>query len=147
MIAFRNTAGTQTPRKRARQGVMYAFGVSAFLILIGQLQEASAQSVGLAPSEIKALMARISQCWKPPAGVTETTLDYVVLRVQLEPDGSLAGSPVLVEDKSSILGPALASSAIQALTTCQPFTMLKPEHYDQWRDIEVKFDPHQRLGR
>ncbi len=39
------------------------------------------------------------------------------------------------------LGPALAESAKRALLLCQPFTMLKPEHYDQWKDIEIKFDP------
>jgi hypothetical protein len=24
--------------------------------------------------------------------------------------------------------------------------MLKPEHYDQWKDLELKFDPQQLLG-
>jgi len=24
--------------------------------------------------------------------------------------------------------------------------MLKPEHYDQWKDLELKFDPHELLG-
>ena len=147
MSAFQNNAWNQTSRNGARQGITYALGVSVLFFLFGLLQEVSAQSFPLTPAEIDALRTRISQCWKPPAGVTQATRDYVVLRILLKPDGSLAGSPVLVEDKSSILGPALASSAIQALTTCQPFTMLKPEHYDQWRDLEVKFDPHQRLGR
>jgi hypothetical protein len=100
----------------------------------------------LTPAEIDALRTRISQCWKPPAGVTPATRDYVVVRILLKPDGSLAGSPVLVEDTSTTFRPALADSAIQALMTCQPFTMLKPEHYEQWKDLELKFDPHVLLG-
>jgi hypothetical protein len=146
MSAFQVNTGNQTPRNRARQGITYALGVSVLFILFGLLQEVSAQSFPLTPAEIDALRTRISQCWKPPAGVTPATRDYVVLRILLKPDGSLAGSPVLVEDTSTTFRPALADSAIQALMTCQPFTMLKPEHYEQWKDLELKFDPHVLLG-
>ncbi len=146
MSAFQNNAGNQTPRNRARQGITYALGVSVLFILFGLLQEVSAQSFVLTPAEIDGLRTRISQCWKPPAGVTPATRDYVVLRILLKPDGSLAGSPVLVEDTSTTFRPALANSAIQAITTCQPFTMLKPEHYEGWKDLELKFDPHVLLG-
>jgi hypothetical protein len=24
--------------------------------------------------------------------------------------------------------------------------MLKPEHYEEWRDMEIKFDPREMLG-
>jgi hypothetical protein len=147
MSAFQNNAGNQTPRNGARQGITYALGVSVLLFLFGLLQEVNAQSFVLTPGEIDALRTRISQCWKPPAGVSPATRDYVVLRILLKPDGSLAGSPVLVEDTSSTFRPALADSAIQALMTCQPFTMLNPEHYEQWKDLELKFDPHELLGR
>ena len=147
MNAFQNNSANQTPRNGARQGITYALGVSVLLFLFGLLQEVNAQSFALTPGEIDALRTRISQCWKPPAGVSPATRDYVVLRILLKPDGSLAGSPALVEDTSSTFRPALADSAIQALMTCQPFTMLNPEHYEQWKDLELKFDPHELLGR
>jgi hypothetical protein len=146
MSAFQNNAGNQTPPNGARRGIAYALGVSVLFILFGLLQEVSAQSFTLTPDEIDALRTRISQCWKPPAGITSATRDYVVVRILLKPDGSLAGSPVLVEDTSTTFRPALADSAIQAIATCQPFTMLKPEHYEQWKDLELKFDPHVLLG-
>jgi len=44
------------------------------------------------------------------------------------------------------LGPALAESGTRALLLCQPFTMLKPEHYAQWKDITINFDPHDLTG-
>jgi outer membrane biosynthesis protein TonB len=110
---------------------------------IGSAAGAAAQ---LSQSEIDALRARISQCWNPPAGVDVTSRIYVVLRVLFKPDASLAHEPVIVEGSASALGPALAESAKRALLLCQPFTMLKPEHFDQWKDIELKFDPHEMLG-
>jgi colicin import membrane protein len=100
----------------------------------------------LSQSELDALRARISQCWSPPPGVDANSRLYVMLHVNFKPDGSLAQDPVVVEDKAAALGPALAESAKRALLMCQPFTMLKREHYDLWKDIEMKFDPHELLG-
>ena len=105
-----------------------------------------AQAAQLSQSEIDALRARISSCWSPPPGVDATSKLYVVLRVLFKQDGSLGHDPVLVEATASSLGPALADSAKRALLLCQPFTMLRPEHYDQWKDMELKFDPHELLG-
>jgi colicin import membrane protein len=100
----------------------------------------------MSQSEIDALRARISSCWSPPPGVDANSKVYVVLRVLFKPDGSMERDPVLVEATASPLGPALAESAKRALLLCQPFTMLKPAHYDQWKDLELKFDPHELLG-
>jgi len=100
----------------------------------------------LSQSEIDALRARISSCWSPPPGVNASTKMYVVLRVLFKPDASMSQEPVLVEATASALGPALAESAKRALLLCQPFTMLKPEHYNQWKDLELKFDPQELLG-
>jgi len=105
-----------------------------------------APAAQMSQSEIDALRARISSCWSPPPGVDANSKVYVVLRVLFRQDGSLGHEPVLVEATASTLGPALAESAKRALLLCQPFTMLKPEHYDQWKDLELKFDPHELLG-
>jgi outer membrane biosynthesis protein TonB len=105
-----------------------------------------AQSAQLSQSEIDALRARLSQCWHPPAGITANTSIYVSLRVLMRPDGSLAAPPAVVEGSPSALGPALAESAKHALLSCQPFTMLRPEHYDQWKDMQLDFKPSELLG-
>jgi len=105
-----------------------------------------APSAQMSQSEIDALRARISSCWSPPPGIDANSKVFVVLRVLFKPDGSLQGEPVLVEATASSLGPALADSAKRALLLCQPFTMLMPAHYDQWKDLELKFDPHELLG-
>ncbi|MFZ0425256.1 MAG: hypothetical protein WAL80_20450 [Xanthobacteraceae bacterium] len=105
-----------------------------------------APAAKMSQSEIDALRARISSCWSPPAGVDANSKVYVVLRVLFKADGSIGGEPALVEGSASALGPALAESAKRALLSCQPFTMLRPEHYDQWKDLELKFDPQELLG-
>ena len=105
-----------------------------------------APAAAMSQSEIDALRARISSCWSPPPGVDANSKVYVVLRVLFKQDGTIGQDPVLVEATASSLGPALAESAKRALLLCQPFTMLKPEHYDQWKDLELKFDPHELLG-
>jgi len=110
------------------------------------LGAASGGAAQLSQSEIDALRARISSCWSPPAGITASTKIYVVLRVLFKTDASMSHEPVLVEGSASALGPALAESAKRALLMCQPFTMLKPEHYEQWKDLELKFDPQELLG-
>ena len=110
------------------------------------LGASSGAAAQLSQSEIDALRARISSCWSPPPGINASSKIYVVLRVLFKQDASMSREPVLVEATASPLGPALAESAKRALLLCQPFTMLKPEHYDQWKDLELKFDPQELLG-
>ena len=107
---------------------------------------ATGAAAQLSQSEIEALRARISSCWSPPPGVDAKSKVYVVLDVQFRPDANMARDPVVVEGSASSLGPALSESAKRALLLCQPFTMLKPEHYDQWKDLQLKFDPQELLG-
>ena len=97
----------------------------------------------LSQTEIDALRQRIRECWSPPPGIDSSTNIYVELRVLFRQDGSLAQPPVVVAGSPSPLGPALADSGKRALLQCQPFTMLKPEHYAQWRDITVNFNPRE----
>jgi colicin import membrane protein len=106
----------------------------------------AAPDAQLSQSEIDALRERLRECWSPPPGINGNMNIYVSLRVLFKPDGSLAQMPVVVAGSPSPLGPALAESGKRALLLCQPFTMLKPEHYAQWRDITVDFDPRDLAG-
>ena len=100
----------------------------------------SGRAAQLSQSELDALRARLVQCWSPPPGLDPDSKLYVVLGVQFKQDASLAQEPAVIEDAAASLGPALAESAKRALMSCQPFTMLRPEHYDLWKDIEIKFN-------
>lgn len=110
------------------------------------LGTAAGSAAKLSQTEIDALRARINECWNPPAASLNDAKIYVVLRVLFRPDGMIARDPAVVEGTASATGPVLAESAKRAMLGCQPFTMLKPEHFDQWKDMEIKFDPHDKTG-
>jgi hypothetical protein len=146
MSRFRDNAANRAPRRCARPSVKCTLGILVFFVLFLLPPETRAQLPPSMQNEINALRVKIAQCWKPPADISPSTQGHVSLRVQFKPDGSLASKPVIVEDTAS-LGPALAKSAIQAIETCQPFTMLKPEDYAWWKDIQMDFDPRTLSGR
>jgi len=105
------------------------------------------QAAQLSMSEMDALKRRLSECWNPPPGLDANSNVYVTLDTLFKPDGSLSKDPTVVEDTAAALGPALAESGKRALLACQPFTMLKPEHYDAWKHIILTFNPHELLGQ
>ena len=68
------------------------------------------------------------------------------MRVLFKPDATVATPPQLVAGSASPFGPAMAESAKRAILTCQPFTMLRADHYELWKDIEITFDPREMFG-
>ncbi len=99
-------------------------------------------------SELDALRHRLAQLWTPPAGAKDPKELVVVFRIKLSPDGRLAPGPwpQLVSSGNSPLAIAARESAARALNRGQPYDMLKPEHYEQWKDIEITFDPREMFG-
>jgi colicin import membrane protein len=94
----------------------------------------------MSQSEIEAFRRRVRDCWIQPPGMSGDTAIKVTFRALFKADGALAAEPALVAGTNSAQGPAVAESAKRALLRCQPYTMLKREHYDQWKDMEVTFD-------
>ena len=101
----------------------------------------------LSQTELDALRARLANLWNPPAGATNPDELVVLVRIKLTPEGRLA-SPPMVLTSGNGKGPLFAAArdgAIRAVFRGQPFDMLKPEHYDQWKDIEITFDPRDMI--
>ena len=110
------------------------------------LGKSDGRAAQLSQSEIDALRKRLGECWNPPAGAADGGQLKVVMRVLFKPDATVATPPQLVAATASPFGPAMAESAKRAILTCQPFTMLRPDHYQQWKDIEITFDPREMFG-
>jgi colicin import membrane protein len=106
------------------------------------LGRANGSAARISQSEIDALRQRISQCWNVPVGADGAAQLSVVFRVQFRKDGSVSRGPDIVEASASAFGPSFAESGKRAILQCQPYTMLRQETYDQWRDIEIKFTPN-----
>ena len=107
------------------------------------LGASSGASSQISLSELDALRQRLAQLWTPPAGAKDPQELVVVFRIKLKPDGRMAPGPwpQLVASGNTPLAIAARESAARALNRGQPFDMLKPEHYEQWKDIEITFDP------
>ncbi len=101
----------------------------------------SGTAAQISQSELDALRARLAQLWNPPAGATNPEELVVVIQVRFKPDGTLAGPPMVLTSGKSPLFLAARDSAVRALFRGQPFDMLKREHYEQWKEIEINFDP------
>lgn len=105
------------------------------------LGTARGNAAKLSQSELDALRARLMALWNPPVGIQDPE-DYVIrIRIRLGPNGKLSAPPVVLTSGSGQLFDTARDSAVRAVFRGQPFDMLKPEHYDVWKDIEVTFDP------
>ena len=86
------------------------------------------------------------------AGALDAASLVVTLRIYLNQDGSLARAPEVVEAvRMTQAGQenfrTAAESAQRAVLRCQPYTMLPAAKYDTWREVELRFDPRNMLGR
>ncbi|MEA2902925.1 MAG: hypothetical protein QOI12_312 [Alphaproteobacteria bacterium] len=127
----------RTPQRTAATGDVVNTTVS-----LGAPRGAASQ---LSMSELDALRLRLAQLWNPPAGARNPEELTVQIRMKLNPDGTLAGPPMVMTSGRSPLFMAARDSAIRAVFRGQPFDMLKPEHYELWQDIEITFDPRDMI--
>lgn len=98
----------------------------------------------LSQSELDALRGQVSQCWSPPAGVSEAGSLRVTIRMRLDPSGGLEGRPEIVDGGGSGIARAAAEAALRAVIRCAPYT-LPAEKYDTWSEVLLNFDPSQML--
>ena len=99
----------------------------------------------LSQSEFDALRARLAQLWNPPVGASNPEELVVLIRMRLKPDRTLAAPPQVLNSGRSSLFMASRDRAVSAIFRGQPFDMLKPENYEQWKDIEIVFDPRHMI--
>jgi colicin import membrane protein len=99
----------------------------------------------LSQNELDALRARLAQLWNPPAGARNPQELVVAVRIRLKPDGTLAAPPTVTTSGQTPLFMASRDSAIRAVFRGQPFDMLRPETYEEWKDIEITFDPRDMI--
>jgi hypothetical protein len=84
---------------------------------------------------------RVGACSKAPEGVEPGDKFSIKIRISFNHDGTLASPPRLLVPAPSAKQRALMESAIDALQTCQPFTMLPPEKYKQWKTMVFYVTP------
>jgi colicin import membrane protein len=101
----------------------------------------SGEAAVLSASELDALRKRLHDLWNPPVGAKDSSEITVEIEFRLKRDGTLDGGPQVITSGHSQLFEVARTRALVAILRGQPYTMLKPEHYEQWKDMVVTFDP------
>lgn len=104
---------------------------------------ANSNAAQLSQSEIDALRARLMALWNPPVGMREGDQNQVTIRIRFKRDGTLAAGPQVLTSGNGVQYNAMRDSAVRAVFVGQPYTMLKPEHYETWKEIDFTFDTRQ----
>lgn len=104
------------------------------------LGTAAGTAAQLSQSEIDALRARLMALWNPPVGMQDASQTQVTIRIRFRKDGTLAVGPQVLTSGSGAQFNAMRDSAVRAVFVGQPYTMLRPEHYEQWKEIDFTFD-------
>jgi len=96
--------------------------------------------VKMTADELDALRSKLAQCWSPPLGWTDPTEVRVVLMIDLNPDGSVNGTPNVLEAPPGQYAETAPESALRAVRRCAPYN-LPADKYDAWKQVKVTFDP------
>ena len=104
------------------------------------LGAASGLAARLSQSEIDALRARLYALWSPPVGAQDADQLQVVIRIRFKRDGTLEVGPQVMTSGSGVRFNAIRDSAVRAVLVGQPYTMLRPDHYETWKEIDFVFD-------
>lgn len=107
----------------------------------GEGGDAAPAKDNLSSSLVEPLRRRLRTCSKLPTSLSVSDNVAVKLRVQMTPDGHLAGEPALIEGTASIKGVELMRSAIAALAACQPYAELPADRYGEWKVLDLSFTP------
>ena len=131
-------AAPQAPDITERFQVM--LGLPGDSVLRGSGGQA-AEGARIAASDTDKLRVHLRSCASLPASIGAADKIKIVMRAVLSPDGRLMAPPALIEASASPKGPALMQAAIGALEACQPYSMLPPDKYKEWRVLDIPFTP------
>jgi hypothetical protein len=108
----------------------------------GDFDAQATDSADVAANDIAKLRAHLKSCTPLPKGVAPTDNIQIVLRVSFTPEGRLATEPMLIKGpRPSPKVLALLQGAMSGLQSCQPYTMLPADKYNEWRNVDLTFSP------
>ena len=103
-------------------------------------------------SQEDAIRSQFIKCWTPPSGMVFDETMIVSIKINLKPDGYLMKPPEVV-DHQRMNSPGqnyykiLAESALRAVRICNPIKTpaSMQDRYDDWKVIQLNFDPREVL--
>ena len=91
-----------------------------------------------------ALVSQVKRCFTVPPAARELDISIRV-RFQLNQDGSVAGKPIVENFSPDPVFDATARAAVSAILECQNYN-LPQDHYDQWQENGLDFNPRLIFG-
>jgi len=101
----------------------------------------------LSITELDLIRRQLAACWNVPAGARDAKDLYVDIKVEMNPDATVRSAVVTGSSGSEgSFAKAAADSALRAVKNpqCSPLK-LPLDRYDQWKTIEIRFDPQNIL--
>jgi outer membrane biosynthesis protein TonB len=95
----------------------------------------------LSATIIDAFFQKLKECWAVPPGAIEANIG-VRVHFKLNPDGTVNGTPEIVDQSSDPLVDATGRSAVSAILDCQAYDFLPKDQYDLWKDNILLFHPN-----
>lgn len=99
----------------------------------------------LSQAEISAMRSRLASLWNIRPSTENAAEQKVTIRIRLNRERRLAEPPQVISTGSSQRSQAAAKAAVEAVLKGQPYTMLHDESYDEWKYMDIDFDPTQML--
>ncbi|MEH2514264.1 outer membrane biosynthesis protein TonB [Nitrobacteraceae bacterium AZCC 1564] len=137
-------APSQQPVPRAEPDITEKYGMMFTMPGggSGDFDAQATQAADVSTNIIAALRAHLKTCTPLPKSVAPSDNIQIVLRVSFTPDGRLATDPMLIKGpRPSPKVLAMLQGAISGLQSCQPYTMLPADKYQEWRSVDLTFTP------
>jgi len=98
-------------------------------------------------SEQDAVKEKIRPCWYFDAGAVDASKWIVGVRAQMAPDGRVLTAQILPSSQSGPAYMRAAEAARRAVLNpqCQPLP-LPPGKYNQWKELDLYFNPQDMMG-
>jgi outer membrane biosynthesis protein TonB len=96
----------------------------------------------LSITELDLIRRQLEACWNIPAGARDAKDLYVDVRIEMNPDATVASAVVTGSGGGGSFAKAASDSALRAVRnpSCSPLK-LPLDRYDQWKTITIRFDP------
>jgi colicin import membrane protein len=103
------------------------------------LGTAKGTAATLSASYLSALVSKIHDCWQRDGGGFDEEDLKIPITLTFKVDGTLATEPLIEVQPRTPRERALFDGARRAIIGCQPYTMLPPAKYAEWKSLPFLF--------
>jgi outer membrane biosynthesis protein TonB len=103
------------------------------------LGTAKGTAATLSASYLSALVSKIHDCWQRDGGGFDEEDLKIPITLTFKTDGTLMAEPLIEVAPRSPRERAIFDGARRAIIACQPYTMLPPAKYAEWKSLPFLF--------